>query len=57
MASKMTTVRKTPGSDLHSPFPLRKGHSLKLNWSEGVTERIGTNFTTFGATWQYTWFD
>jgi hypothetical protein len=38
-------------------LPIAKGHSLKLKWSEGVTERIGTNFTTFGATWQYTWFD
>jgi hypothetical protein len=38
-------------------LPIAKGHSLKLNWSEGVTERIGTNFTTFGATWQYSWFD
>ena len=38
-------------------LPVAQGHSLKLNWSEGVTERIGTNFTTFGVTWQYTWFD
>ena len=38
-------------------LPIAKGHSLKLNWSEGVTERIGTNFTIFGATWQYSWFD
>jgi hypothetical protein len=37
--------------------PVAQGHSLKLNWSEGVSERIGTNFTTFGVTWQYTWFD
>jgi hypothetical protein len=38
-------------------LPLAKGHSLKLNWSEGVTARIGTSFTTVGLTWQYTWFD
>jgi Putative MetA-pathway of phenol degradation len=38
-------------------LPVAQGHSLKLNWSEGVTERIGTSFTTFGVTWQYTWFD
>jgi hypothetical protein len=37
--------------------PVGHGHSLKLNWSEGVSERIGTNFTTLGVTWQYTWFD
>jgi hypothetical protein len=37
--------------------PVGQGHSLKLNWSEGVSERIGTNFTTLGVTWQYTWFD
>ena len=30
--------------------PVGQGHSLKLNWSEGVSERIGTNFTTFGFT-------
>ena len=29
-------------------LPVAQGHSLKLNWSEGVTERIGTSFTTFG---------
>ena len=38
-------------------LPVAQGQSLKLNWSEGVTERIGTSFTTFGITWQYTWFD
>ncbi len=37
--------------------PNWKPYSLKLNWSEGETERIGTSLTTFGATWQYTWFD
>jgi hypothetical protein len=38
-------------------LPIAKGNSLKLNWSEGVAERIGTKFTNFGATWQYSWFD
>lgn len=38
-------------------LPAGKGHSLKFNWSKGATARLGSNFTTFGVGWQYTWLD
>jgi hypothetical protein len=31
-------------------------HSLKLSWSEGTTTRIGGDFRTLAAAWQYLWF-
>jgi hypothetical protein len=38
-------------------LPAGKGHAVKLNYSRGATARLGSNFTTFGIGWQYTWFD
>jgi hypothetical protein len=38
-------------------MPAAKGHSIKVHWSKGATARLGSNFTTFGIGWQYTWFD
>ena len=37
--------------------PAAKGHSIKFNWSRGATARLGSNFSTFGVGWQYSWFD
>jgi hypothetical protein len=37
--------------------PVAKGQSIKFNWSEGATARLGSNFTTYGVAWQHTWFD
>ena len=37
--------------------PVVKGQSIKFNWSKGATARLGSNFTTYGVAWQYTWFD
>jgi hypothetical protein len=31
-------------------------HSLKLSWSDGTTTRIGGDFKTLAAAWQYLWF-
>ena len=38
-------------------LPLVKQQSLKIAYSSGVTERIGSNFTTFSVSWQHVWFD
>jgi hypothetical protein len=36
-------------------LPIGQRHSLKLAWTDGVTTRLGGDFSTFGAAWQYTW--
>lgn len=33
--------------------PLGKQHSIKLNYSKGVLTRVGNDFDSFGAFWQY----
>jgi Putative MetA-pathway of phenol degradation len=38
-------------------LPLKKGQSLKINYSSGVTGNIGANFNTLGVGWQYVWID
>ena len=38
-------------------LPIGKSQSLKFNWSEGATARLGSNFSTYGIGWQYSWFD
>ena len=38
-------------------LPAGKKQSLKFNYSRGATARLGSNFTTFGIGWQYTWLD
>lgn len=38
-------------------LPVGKSHSLKFNWSKGATARLGSNFTTYGVAWQYSWLD
>ncbi len=35
--------------------PLTKHHSLKLSASRGAVARVGGNFTTVAAGWQYSW--
>lgn len=35
--------------------PLSRSWSLKLAWSDGVTTRIGSDFSTFAVAWQYAW--
>jgi hypothetical protein len=36
-------------------IPVTRGLSLKLGWSDGVTTRIGSTFTTVAVGWQYAW--
>ena len=36
--------------------PVAKGQSVKFSYSRGATARLGTNFTTYGIAWQYSWF-
>lgn len=38
-------------------LPVAKGQSVKFNYSRGASARLGSNFTTFGIAWQYSWFD
>jgi hypothetical protein len=37
--------------------PATPKHSLKFTWSKGASTRLGSNFTSYGVAWQYTWFD
>jgi hypothetical protein len=36
-------------------LPLAAGQSVKLAWSDGMTTRIGADFTTWTVAWQYAW--
>jgi len=38
-------------------LPAGKAQSIKFNYSRGATARLGSNFTTYGLAWQYTWLD
>jgi len=38
-------------------LPAGKKQSIKFSYSRGATARLGSNFTTFGVAWQYTWLD
>ena len=37
-------------------LPITKNQSAKIAYSNGVTARLGTNFSTVAVTWQYLWF-
>jgi hypothetical protein len=60
-----TTANGVPAGDrkensrvgLTLSVPVAKGQSIKVNCSKGATARLGSNFTTYGVAWQYTWFD
>lgn len=39
-----------------SSLPITKSQSLKIGYSNGLTARTGTNFSTVAVTWQYLWF-
>jgi len=38
-------------------FPLTRHQSIKTAYSRGAATRIGQDFTTISAAWQYSWFD
>jgi hypothetical protein len=38
-------------------LPLGASQSLKFNWNDGASTRIGSDFTSYGITWQYTMLD
>jgi hypothetical protein len=58
-----TTVNGARKADLQSnsrvgltaSVPIGANQSLKLTWTDGATTRIGSDFTTLGVAWQYTW--
>jgi len=35
-------------------LPVGSSQSLKFNWNDGASTRIGSDFTSYGITWQYT---
>jgi len=35
-------------------LPIGRSQSLKFNWNDGASTRIGSDFTNYGITWQYT---
>jgi hypothetical protein len=37
-------------------LPIARQQSFKVSWSAGATTRIGADFRTLGAAWQYSWF-
>jgi hypothetical protein len=39
---------------LTASLPLGRSQSVKLHWNDGATTRIGSDFTTWGVTWQFT---
>jgi hypothetical protein len=58
-----TTLDGAKGNDLQKNtrvgltfvMPLSIHHSLKLNYSTGVSTRTGTDFDSFAIGWQYRW--
>jgi len=60
-----TTTNGVRDADLQSntrvgltvSLPAGTKQSVKLSWSNGVATRLGSDFSTLGVTWQYTWFD
>jgi hypothetical protein len=37
--------------------PVGQSQSLKFNWSNGASTRIGSSFMTYGISWQYTFIE
>lgn len=37
-------------------LPVARQQSFKLSWSKGASVRVGQDFDTIGASWQYFWF-
>lgn len=48
-------LQKTSRIGLTLSVPVTRGHSLKFAWSDGMTTRIGSDFTTWTVVWQYGW--
>ena len=38
-------------------LPLKKGQSVKVSYSSGVSGRVGADFSTIAVGWQYVWLD
>jgi hypothetical protein len=36
-------------------FPIGRHQSVRLTWTDGITTRIGGDFRSLSALWQYTW--
>lgn len=59
-----TVMKGVENSDLKSnsrigvtySYPIGKHQSIKLNWTHGVTTRVGGDINAITVGWQYTWF-
>jgi hypothetical protein len=50
------TEKKNTRLGLTLSLPIRKGQSVKLAWSQGLTTLRGGDFTTIAVAWQHVWF-
>lgn len=48
-------LQKSSRVGLTASFPVARQQSVKVAWSEGMTSRIGADFTTWTIAWQYAW--
>lgn len=54
--SRMDTLSSTRVG-ITASLPIGNRQSLKLSWSDGVSTRVGGDFTSYAIAWQYTWID
>jgi Putative MetA-pathway of phenol degradation len=62
-AGGSTTVNGQPNNDrqgntragLTLAVPMPRNQSMKFNWTQGVSTRIGSSFETIGVAWQWLW--
>jgi len=52
---RQADLQKSSRVGLTMSLPIARGHSIKLAWTDGMTTRIGADFTTYGVTWQHSW--
>lgn len=48
-------LQKTSRVGLTLSVPITREHSLKFAWSDGMSTRLGSDFTTWTVAWQYGW--
>ena len=61
----LTPTNGFPGDTRHSnsrvgatfSMPVARGHTIKFTVANGVSARVGSRFTTYGAAYQFLWLD
>jgi len=51
------TRQSNSRAGLTCSLPIGKRQSIKLSVATGVSARVGSDFTTVGAAYQFAWFD